>query len=126
MVLDIDKIADEPDATNNNESGCVGVGIEDAEKRVDAREVKRGGVEDIGETVENKRETEGRGGGEEEAMGAEEGGGGGFGVSGLGSRSGSWSAEVLGNSARSGHFWPLHVPAQIWQWRSAESGGEWG
>jgi len=45
-VLNIDKIADEPDATNNNESGCVGVGIEDAEKRVDAREVKRGGVED--------------------------------------------------------------------------------
>jgi hypothetical protein len=82
MVLDIDKIADEPDATNNNESGCVGVGIEDAEKRVDEREVKRGGVEDIGETVENRRETEGRGGGEEEAMGAEEGGGGGFGGSG--------------------------------------------
>jgi hypothetical protein len=66
------------------------------------------------------RETEGRGDGEEEAMGAKEGGGrfGGFPTlsrahqwSGFGLGLGSWSAVVLGNSARSSHFWRLHIPA---------------
>lgn len=71
-VLDVNKVADESDATDNNESGFVGIGVEDAEEGVDAGIVERGGGKDVGQAVKYGGEGERGGGGEEKSLGAQE------------------------------------------------------
>ncbi|KAL6208917.1 hypothetical protein ACLB2K_019860 [Fragaria x ananassa] len=72
-VFYVDQVADEPDAADDDEVGEErGGGGEDAEKRVDAGEVERGGG--APGAFEDAGVGKGGGGDEEEAVGAEEGG----------------------------------------------------
>lgn len=78
-VLDVDEIADESDASDDDKAWkarCIAmVVVEDTDERVDPRETERG--RDAPGVFEDARAGEVGGGGEEEAVGAEEAGGGG-------------------------------------------------
>lgn len=75
-VLDVDEVADEPHAADDDEPGHAGAITENTQKRVDPREAERGGG--VPGAPEYPGVAERGGGGEEEAVGAEETGGGGL------------------------------------------------